>query len=266
MENAPIKTLIVDDEALARELLVALVKKDPALELVGQCANGADALAAISRLEPDLVFLDVQMPVLDGLGVVERLLHRTKPPHIVFVTAYDQYAVRAFELNVLDYLLKPVEKTRFYPLVERVKESIRKDQICTLAERMFGAVSTFKTGNVPSPDTDNILINTGQKLVSIAINSIVWVEAANQYVTIHTMSEKHVMSENLGQFSRRLTDLQFLRVHRSSIINLAYVVAVSRAGNGAHRVTMKNGDKVVLSRGRSELLPVLLQATQPNQL
>lgn len=262
MENAPIKTLIVDDEPLARDLLRSFAAKDSCLQIVGECANGAEALSAINAHQPDLVFLDVQMPVLDGIGVVERLLHRKTLPHIVFVTAFDQYAVKAFELNVMDYLLKPVEKTRFYPLVEKIKATIRREQICDLAERMFGAVSSYKNTSVLQPSEDSILINTGQKLVSLTAQDIIWVEAANQYVTIHTANDQYVMSENLGQFSARLNALQFLRIHRSALINLAYVTSVARAGNGTHKVTLKNGAVVLLARGRADMLPRLLEAAR----
>lgn len=265
MEQDKITTLVVDDEPLARDLLIRLIEKDPALELVGTSSDGGMALADISRLKPDLVFLDVQMPVLDGIGVVSRLLHRRHMPHIVFVTAFDQYAVKAFELNVLDYLLKPIEKERFYPTVERVKKSIIQKKIIGLAERMLGLVSAYDTGaESQTHRSDSFLVNTGQKLVAVMPDDIIWVEAANQYVTLHTQAESYLMSENLATFSTKLDGEQFVRVHRSATINLSHLQSVARRGSGAHTLTLDGGHEVVLARGRASLLPHLLKVCNVN--
>lgn len=264
MTDERIKTLIVDDEPLARDLLTRLIEKDASLDLVGTSVDGGAALADISRLKPELVFLDVQMPVLDGIGVVNRLLHRRNMPHIVFVTAFDQYAIKAFELNVLDYLLKPIEKERFYPTVDRAKKAITHKKIIGLAERMLGLVTSFDDAK-PSPvDDGSFLINTGQKLVSVAPEDIIWVEAANQYVTLHTAGESFLMSENLSQFSARLDTHQFVRVHRSATINIKRLVSVARRGSGAHTLRLEGGAEVVLARGRADLLPMLLKMAAIN--
>lgn len=266
MTDDIIRTLIVDDEPLARDLLVRLVEKDPMLQVVGTAADGGEALTQITKLKPDLVFLDVQMPVLDGIGVASRLRHRRHMPHIVFVTAFDQYAIKAFELNVLDYLLKPIEKERFYPTVERAKQAIAQKKIVGLAERMLGLVSAYESNGHAAPPEDNaFLINTGQRLVSVLPDDIVWVEAANQYVKIHTEAESFLMSENLTQFSRKLDERVFARVHRSATINVSKLVSVARRGSGAHTLTMAGGHLVILARSRARLLPFLLKMTNVNQ-
>lgn len=265
MNEGLIKTLIVDDEPLARDLLASLIEMDPSLQLVGTSRDGGEALADISRLKPDLVFLDVQMPVLDGVGVVDRLLHRRHMPHIVFVTAFDQYAVKAFELNVLDYILKPIEKERFYPTVNRAKQAIRQKKIVDLAQRMLGVVSAFREEQVPPAiDENSFLINTGKRLVTITADDIIWVEAANQYVRVHTETESYLMSENLRQFTAKLNDTMFLRAHRSATINVSKVVSVARKGSGAHRISLAGGHSVVLSRGRAAHLPLLLNMSRLN--
>lgn len=261
-----IRTLIVDDEPLARDLLARLVDKDSMLQIVGSAADGGEALAQISKLKPDLVFLDVQMPVLDGIGVANRLRHRRQMPHIVFVTAFDQYAIKAFELNVLDYLLKPIEKERFYPTVDRAKQAIAEKKIVGLAERMLGLVSAYERNGPAAPPEDNaFLINTGQRLVSVSPDDIVWAEAANQYVKIHTEAGSFLMSENLSQFSKKLDERTFARVHRSATINVSKLVSVARRGSGAHTLTLTGGHQVILARSRASLLPFLLKMTNLNQ-
>ncbi len=260
-----IRTLIVDDEPLARDLLVRLIDKDPMLQVVGTAADGGEALTQVTKLKPDLVFLDVQMPVLDGIGVANRLRHRRHMPHIVFVTAFDQYAIKAFELNVLDYLLKPIEKERFYPTVERARQAIAQKKIVGLAERMLGLVSAYESNGPALPRQENaFLINTGQRLVSVPPDDIVWVEAANQYVKIHTETESFLMSENLSQFSKKLDEQAFARVHRSATINVSKLVSVARRGSGAHTLTLAGGHQVILARSRSRLLPFLLKMTNLN--
>ncbi|NVJ98373.1 MAG: response regulator transcription factor [Alphaproteobacteria bacterium] len=263
MSTPKIKTLIVDDEPLARELLASLVRKDSALELVGESPDGADALAKITTLKPDLILLDVQMPVMNGIGLASRLIHRRDVPYIIFVTAYDRYAVKAFELNALDYILKPIAKDRFFPAVEKAKQAISQQRIYEMAEKMLGLVSSLSdTGSHGRQEA--IVINTGGKLVSLEPEDIIWIEAANQYVRIHTNRQIFMMAENLGKFADRLDGAFFQRVHRSAIINLAKVRSVARKGSGAHRIGLAGGQEVILTRSKAQLLPLLLKYARSN--
>ena len=259
-----IRTLIVDDEKLARDLLAKLVGRDQSLELVGQCSDGQQAIDSIHRLEPELVFLDVQMPIMDGLAVAKSLQHLKCPPYIIFVTAYDKYAIQAFDCHALDYVVKPIDKARLYASIQRAKSAIEQKNIVAMAQRMTDMMKSLDASTGISCNSTavphNIIINTGHQLISIRPEDIIWIEAANQYVKVHVLEQHHVMSENLSQFSHKLDAKYFVRVHRSALINISKVVSVSRKGSGAHLITLEGGAQVVLSRGRSDLLPVLLDA------
>lgn len=261
-EPQTIRTIVVDDEPPARRLLASLVRSDRELELVGQYVNGAAALAAIESNPAELVLLDVQMPALDGLSFVESLPVEGPMPHIIFVTAHDTYAVRAFELEALDYLLKPVEKARFRTSIERAKEAIRQrrisdltDQIMRLAQGSSSAVEAEDLG-------DSLIVRKGDELVEVGRDEIVWVEAANQYVRIHTCETTHVLAESLSAFAERRLDPGFVRIHRSTIVNPSHVVKVMPQPNGTHAIELSTGITVTVARGRKELVPRLLHLSK----
>jgi two-component system LytT family response regulator len=264
-----IKTLIVDDEKLARDLLIELINKDNELALIGQCNDGQQALDCIRRLQPGLVFLDIQMPIMDGLAVVKNLQEMVEPPYIIFVTAFDQYAIQAFDYHVLDYVVKPIDKSRLYMSIKRAKVAIEQKSLAVMAQRMSDMVKTMEKRTIESQTLSSaphhLVINTGYELVSIKPQEIIWVEAANQYVKIHMLNERHIMSENLSQFSQRLDMKGFLRVHRSALINLCHLKRVSKKSNGTHLLTLRGDIQVVLSRGKADLLPLLLEAVCQSQ-
>jgi two-component system LytT family response regulator len=260
MHNAipPVRTLLVDDEALARDLMRRLVARDPELELVGEAENGTQALARIAALQPDLVLLDVAMPPPDGLQVVARLLDaRDALPCIVFVTAFDQHAVRAFELNALDYLVKPIDKSRFERAMERAKDTVRRRDVVTLTERLL-ALAASSPGRSPCATAPIVTVRKGDAILPIDVSEIIWVEADNQYVRIHTTGDVHVMPCSLVQFERRIRAGELVRVHRSALVNPERIVRVRRRANGLHVLDLEDGGTVDVARSRSDLVPHLL--------
>ncbi len=259
-----IRVLIVDDESLARSLVCSLVDQDPALQVIGECRDGEAALVEIRAQQPDLVFLDVHMPLLGGVQLVRQLAATEKVlPYIIFLTAFDQYAIEAFEYNALDYLVKPVQKARFRQSLERAKQAIRQSHLCDLATRIVSLA-----GGQPESYTDNdigaesLLVWQGAEAVNINISDIVWVEAANQYVRVHLAKTEYMLTQSLGAFYKKLNRPQFQRVHRSAIINTQCLQRVTRQANGAYQLMLSGGIELPLARSRRTLLPTLLRLSQ----
>ena len=226
--STKIRTLIVDDEPLARSNLLVLLRRDPLIEIVGECGSGAEALAEIRAAKPDLVFLDVQMPECDGFDVLE-LLGKDLPPAIVFVTAYDQYALRAFEAGALDYLLKPFDNARFERALCRAKERI--------AQRK---VSPWKF--------DRLVIKGAGQVTFVRISDIDWIEAADYYACLHIGNQTHLLRRSLADLERDLGPDNFCRVHRSVIVNLDRVMGLELKSDGEYEVVLKTNRRLRLSR------------------
>jgi two-component system, LytTR family, response regulator len=223
-----IRTLVVDDEPLARRNLVVLLRLDPEVELAGECGSGLEAVAAIRNRKPDLVFLDVQMPECDGFDVLE-LLGKDAPPAIVFVTAYDQYALRAFEAGALDYLLKPFNDARFELALVRAKERIALSR------------------NQPRT-TDRLAIKSSGQVSFLKISEIDWIEAADYYACLHVGPKTHLLRRSMSELEHDLDPAIFCRTHRSIIVNLNRVSAVKLNQDGEYDVLLRDGIKVRLSR------------------
>ncbi len=234
------KVIIVDDEAPARELIREYLNGYPELVIVGECNNGVDALRTIETFSPDLVFLDVQMPGMTGFEVLEKL---QRVPDIIFSTAYDQYALDAFEVNAIDYLLKPYTRERFGRAVQKVltrpDSNLYLDQIRQLAERLESKRAQFYTGK--------LFVQTGKHLQAIDASEIIWLKAEKDYTWLVTASKRHLSSYGLGQLENKLDKGQFLRVHRSSIINLNYIDRIEKHISG-YDILLTNGDAVHVSR------------------
>jgi two-component system LytT family response regulator len=226
---SPIRTLVVDDEALARRNLVLLLRRDPDIGSVMECASGIEAIAAIRDWKPDLVFLDVQMPECDGFDVLEMLGagHRST---IVFVTAFDQYALRAFDAGALDYLLKPFDDARFERALERAKAAIA------------GASSI---GGQPAR---RLVVKSLGQLRFVDIAKIDWVEAASYYACLHVGDETHLIRRTLAELEQDLGNLQFARIHRSTIVNLDRVLSLEVQSGGDYEVILNGGVHLGLSR------------------
>jgi len=225
---AKIRTLIVDDEPLARSNLAVLLRADPEIGVVGECGSGEQALDEIRVANPDLLFLDVQMPECDGFDVLE-LLGRNLPPAIVFVTAYDQYALRAFEAGALDYLLKPFDNARFELALSRAKQRIR-------------------LGRDRAPKLERVIIKNAGQISFVKISEIDWIEAADYYACLHVGARSHLLRRSLSDLEEDLDPNVFCRVHRSSIVNLERVRGLKLTPDGDYEVLLDTGTSVRLSR------------------
>jgi len=228
-EGTPqIRALVVDDESLARSNLIVLLWLDPEIEIVGQCGSGIEGLEEIRSKKPDLVFLDVQMPECDGFDVLE-LLGGDLPPAVVFVTAYDQYALRAFEAGALDYLLKPFDNARFDRALRRAKERI-----------LHGRHLPRKV--------DRLSIKSAGQVVFLKISEIDWIEAADYYACLHVGTKTHLLRRSMSELDRDLDQTIFCRIHRSTIVNLDRVRGLRLGEEGEHEVLLENGTSLRLSR------------------
>jgi two-component system LytT family response regulator len=225
---ATIRALVVDDEPLARASLSILLRRDPEIVLIGECGSGIEAAREIRRTRPDLLFLDVQMPECDGFDVLE-MLGKDAPPAIVFVTAYDQYALRAFEAGALDYLLKPFDNARFEVALARAKQRIgfAKDR---------------------GQKLDRVAVKSSGEVNFIKISEIDWIEAADYYACLHVGTRSHLLRRTLAELEAELDSDVFCRVHRSSIVNLERVRGLQIGEDGEYEVLLDNGARVRLSR------------------
>jgi two-component system, LytTR family, response regulator len=223
-----IQALVVDDEPLARSNLTVLLKRDSEIEIVLECGSGMEALAEIRRTKPDLVFLDVQMPECDGFDVLE-LLGRDIPTALIFVTAYDQYALRAFDAGALDYLVKPFDNARFDLALLRAKERIA--QRTTLPQR-----------------TERWAVKSAGQVSFVKTSEIDWVEAADYYACLHVGTRTHLIRRSISELEEDLDSAAFCRVHRSAIVNLDRVRGLKLNADGEYEVQLEDGTKLRLSR------------------
>ena len=242
-QSAKIRALIVDDEPLARSNLVVLLRTDPEIGIVGECGSGAEALSEIRMASPDLLFLDVQMPECDGFDVLE-LLGSDLPPAIVFVTAYDQYALRAFEAGALDYLLKPFDNPRFELALSRAKQRIR-------------------LGRDRTQRLERVAIKNAGQVCFLKISEIDWIEAADYYASLHVGPRTHLLRRSMSDLERDLDPKMFCRVHRSAIVNVARVRELRLDHNGEYEILLDSGTKVRMSRTYREQLQSRLGAGVP---
>ncbi|HYL64307.1 MAG TPA: LytTR family DNA-binding domain-containing protein [Candidatus Methylomirabilis sp.] len=245
-----IRTLIVDDEPLGRERIRHLLAGDPEIEVAGECSDGRQAIAAIGEHKPDLVFLDVQMPEVDGFGVLDEICGPNMPT-VIFVTAYDRYAVRAFEVHALDYLLKSFDQERFREAVRRAKEEIGRARQGELNERLAGLIEDLEARK---ERVTRLVIKSGGRVVFLRVEEIDWIEAADNYVRVHAGRETHLIREKLQAMERRLDPAKFLRIHRSSLVNLDRIRELQPAFHGDYVVKLIDGTELTLSRNYREKL------------
>jgi len=260
-----IRTLIVDDEVLARRRIRNLLRGRAEFAVIGECANGREALSAIRLHAPDLVFLDVQMPDLDGFGVLEEIT-TDQLPVIIFVTAYDQYAVRAFEFHALDYLLKPFDDERFEKTLEWARAQLEKQQFRQLGERMFALLEDHRGGPrsgagkssaAPKP-LSRLIVKSAGRVFFIRTEEIDWVEAEGYYARLHVGGKSHLLRETLTKLESQLDQNRFLRIHRSTIVNLDRVRELMTQSHGECTVVLNDGTQLKLSRGYRDRLTTLL--------
>ena len=231
------KVIIIDDEAAGRMLIRQYLENYPALIIVGEANNGVDAVRLINEFKPDLIFLDIQMPGLSGFDVLK---HLEEIPQIIFSTAYDQYALQAFEVHAVDYLLKPYTRDRFAQAIQRVTDarSTNLQKIQPLAESILTTTTAYP---------EKILVQTGNRLVTVAVNDILRIEAEGDYATLVTANSHHLSNYGISALEAKLDPRQFIRVHRSDIINIHYVREIQKYPS-SYDVILQNGDVVRVSR------------------
>ena len=222
-----IRTVVVDDEPLARTNISVMLKHDPEIEIVRECGSGMEALSEIRKMKPDLVFLDVQMPECDGFDVLE-LLGRDLPPVVVFVTAYDQYALRAFEAGALDYLLKPFDNDRFDRALGRAKERIARRDV---PRRM-----------------EHLAIKNAGQVTFVKVSEIDWIEAADYYACLHVGTRTHLLRRSMAELDQELDQTMFCRIHRSTIVNLDRVRGLELSVDGEYELLLNSGTRLRMSR------------------
>jgi len=256
-----IRTLIVDDEPLARRNLRVLLERDPQIEILDECRNGREAVKAINSLSPDLIFLDIQMPEMDGFDV----LAHVGPEHIqaiIFVTAFDQYALKAFDVHALDYLLKPFDDERFARALERAKSQIAAREINQLSERLLALLEereSERKGSKGERYLTRLMIKASSRVMLVKIDEIDFIEADGNYAKLYVGRKTHLLREKMNDLEGRLDPAKFVRIHRSIIVNLDRIKELHPHFNGDYVVVLEDGRQLRLSRTRREQLETRLR-------
>jgi two-component system LytT family response regulator len=244
-----IRALIVDDEPLGRRGVLRFLRSDPEIEVVAQCSDGQAAVDAILARNPDLVFLDIQMPEMDGFEVVRRVGPQNMPVTI-FVTAYDRYAVRAFDANAIDYLLKPVGQARFERALARAKERIAESSNEDVAARI---VATLKQIKRQDKYLDRLPVSENGRILFVKTKEIDWIEANGNYARLHVGARTHEIRETLNSLERKLDPRDFLRIHRSTVVNVHLIKEIQPWFHGYHLVLLQNGQELRMSRYQNDI-------------
>ena len=249
-----LRALIVDDEPLIRLGIRRALEAMPDVEMSGECGSGTDAIAAIRATRPDLVVLDVQMPGGSGLDVV-RQVGPAQMPAVIFLTAYDEYAVQAFEVNAVDYLLKPFEPARLTEAIERVRLRLARREESALAGRLDALLA------VRAPERlERIVVRNGERFEFVPVDAVDWIEAANNHVQLHCGARRHLLAETMTSLERRLDGRRFLRVHRSRIVNTSRIVAVHVLIGGTYELELRDGTRLTSGRQYREAVQALIHA------
>jgi two-component system LytT family response regulator len=261
MENK-IRVLIVDDEPLARRGIWQLLETEKDFEIVGEAANGSEAVSAVHKLAPDLVFLDIQMPLLDGFSLVEKI-GTGNLSEIVFVTAYDEHAIRAFEINALDYLLKPIDPERFAKTLNRVRERIKDVQTKEVDRRLSTLLESLESvkSNAEQPTyLERIAVKKVEHITFVDVNEIDWISSEGNYVQLHTKSKTHLLRETMDGIERKLNPQKFLRLRRSTIVRIEQIKELHPLFNGEFIVILKDHTELSSSRRYRQNLNQLLKS------
>jgi two-component system LytT family response regulator len=245
-----IRTLVVDDEPMARERILGLLAQENDVEVIGQCADGMQAVSAIQTLSPELVFLDVQMPAVDGFGVI-RQVGADKMPMVVFVTAYDEYALQAFEVHALDYLLKPFGRDRLQQCLDHARHQRDRHRAGELGKSLLALVQDFKP---EQKKQDRLVVKSGGRVFFVRTDEIEWIEAAGNYVRLHLATQTHVFRETMNDMEKRLDPERFFRIHRSRIVNGDRIKELQPWTSGEYLLVLHNGAHLRLSRNYREKL------------
>ena len=249
-----IRTLVVDDEPVARAHVLALLREENDIEIVGECGNGAEAAATIEDTSPDLLFLDIQMPELNGLDLA-RALPPDRAPAIVFITAYDEYALRAFEIHALDYLLKPFSAERFRSALAHARAQLAQRRATTIGRQLLDLLPDMRR---PPQGRDRLVIKSSGRIYFVRTSDIDWCEAAGNYVRLHVGQQTHMVRDTMGHLESNLDPQQFARIHRSAIVNVDRIQELQSSFNGEYVVLLRGGARLTLSRGYRDSLQIRL--------
>jgi two-component system LytT family response regulator len=250
MNTPRIRVVVVDDEPLARERLRTLLRDDPSIDLVAEAGDVPSAVSAIVTHRPDLVFLDVQMPGGTGFDVIAGV-GAARMPRVIFVTAYDRYALRAFDVHAIDYLLKPFDRDRFHQALARAGEQAGRSAGSELEKRLMALVSELRSAPAR---VDRFVVKSGGRVFFVRTDEIDWIEAAGNYVKLHVGTETHLLRETMNAIEAKLDGDIFFRVHRCHIVNIERVRELQPWFNGEYVVFLNNGTRLTLSRGYREKL------------
>lgn len=268
MPEKKIRVLIVDDEPTARRGVRLLVGRDSDLLVVGESSSGSEAVRRILEEKPDVIFLDVQMPEMNGFKVLETVGSRHSAV-VIFVTAHDKHVVQAFEVSAVDYLLKPYEDERFWSAVRRAKSEISRRQTDVLGAKVSKLLSFLQAGGgeqsvagaaVDAPTSDRILVKSGGEIFFLKADEIDWIEASGDYMKFHAGGRTHLLRETMVRLEARLDQNRFIRIHRSTIVNIDRVRKLSPSFAGEYAVVLHDGSKLKLSRGYHDRLQQLLKS------
>ncbi|WP_218355229.1 LytR/AlgR family response regulator transcription factor [Alteromonas lipotrueiana] len=267
MTEFTIKTIIVDDEPLARRGLRARLERHADVNVIAECQNGLDAVSAISQHRPDLVFLDIQMPGLNGFQVIHRLRELNQPiPLIVFVTAYDSYAIKAFDVHALDYLLKPADDERLTGALDKVRDYLTNQYQDAQSRKLAGLVADLtgddceeilrKLANGEAIETNPypevLAIKDGSEVTRVAVQDIQWVDAAGDYMCVHAIDGMHIMRKTMKELEQELNPQWFVRVHRSAIANIRFVKKLVSHISGEYHLILQNDTELKVSRSHRD--------------
>lgn len=266
-DTSSIRVILVDDEPLANRGLRARLESFPEIEILAECLNGRDAVKQIKAMTPDLIFLDIQMPGIDGFGVVRALLGGPAPL-IVFVTAYDKFAIEAFEANALDYLVKPVEPLRLEAAIDRARDAIRSRTASTRETRLVELLASLSDEDrdrikelIDDPAwatqerfAERLSFKDGSKVVILNASDIEWIDAAGDYMCVHAGGKTHIIRETMKTLQQRLDPARFQRIHRSAIVNVNKVKELHPHSNGEYFLTLENGSELKLSRSYKDVV------------
>lgn len=248
------RTIVIDDEPLARDRLLKLLRAEPDIDVVGEAKNGREGVELIRQLKPALAFLDVQMPELDGFGVLAELSAEVRPA-VVFVTAFDKFALKAFEVHAVDYLLKPFDKERFQTALKRALDQLARSQPEAMHHQLSALLNELRPAAAPT--SDRLAVKGDGRVVFVKVADVDWVEAADNYVSLHIGKDTHLLRETMTNIEQRLPREKFIRISRSTIVNLERIKELQPLFHGEYAVILRDGTKLTLSRSHRDKLQQL---------
>lgn len=256
MSNGTLQAVIVDDEPLARRNVRSLLKRHPEIEVLAECPNGAQAIALLNHAEIDLLFLDVQMPELSGFDVLEKITCK-KMPAIIFITAYDQFAIKAFEVSAIDYLLKPLDGERFEAALSRAISNLRNREMADVEQRLVNLLNARESSTATPTSGEylkRMVIRSASRVFFLRTEEIDYIEANDYYANIHIAGKQHLIRESIKDLEVQLDPKQFIRIHRSTIVNVDRIKELRNRAAGAYSAVLIDGTELKLSRSRWELV------------